>query len=285
MREIPNIEKKRFRDFCDEDGVIDFNGWIKEMRESTRTQRAEAKKERNVRIKDSADWQRLSVALRWDSLFYSLSDEFYKISFSQLDYDVTTCIKEGFGFAERFVENFERTPIKTLILWGNPGTGKSLASFCLRNCLFDKGIIGLYLSAKNIIEADKREYARLVKDGLAESSYILIDQLGSEPRSQYGESVNFQIADFLDCARKKSLKVIVTTNGWICDCLSKIDCPQISTCKRKIVEGDPVDCTKYSSIFEWLKKRYDYQISSLLAEGAMVIPMFGQDYRLKEMVG
>lgn len=110
-----------------------------------------------------------------------------------------------------------------LLLWGNPGTGKTFAAACIANHLIDTGRPVLMTSFPRILNSpfEREEIARQMR----RYELVVIDDLGVERQSEMAlETVYF----IIDERYKSKLPLIVTTNLQI----NAIENPKDMTYKR-----------------------------------------------------
>ena len=113
----------------------------------------------------------------------------------------------------RYVENFDymKSKGKGLLLYGSVGTGKTFAACEVANALIDKGYSALVTSfarLTNTIQGmyeGKQEYI----DGLNDFDLLVIDDLGTERKSEYMQEMVFNI---IDSRYRSGLPMIITTN-------------------------------------------------------------------------
>ncbi len=101
----------------------------------------------------------------------------------------------NYKFALAFCENFSKS-YENIFISGRPGTGKTFLCSAIAKRIIDKGFSVIYMTSYNLI----KEYKDIQFDKLDKkvSDYIdcdllIIDDLGSENKSDYSRSVLFQI--------------------------------------------------------------------------------------------
>ncbi len=101
----------------------------------------------------------------------------------------------NYKFALAFCENFSKS-YENIFISGKPGTGKTFLCSAIAKCVIDRGFSVIYMTSYNLI----KEYKDIQFDKVDKkiSDYIdcdllIIDDLGSENRSDYSKSVLFQI--------------------------------------------------------------------------------------------
>jgi DNA replication protein DnaC len=127
--------------------------------------------------------------------------------------------------AEKYVEKFKAartlSEVKWLILYGDPGVGKTFFAGCIANALLDAGYHVIFTSMSHI-EAKLSE--NFNKNGLYEmlddADLLVLDDIGSERNSSYMKEITFNIIE----RRKQAGKpLVVTTNIGQNDAVQKND--------------------------------------------------------------
>lgn len=108
-------------------------------------------------------------------------------------------------YADHWPEMMEKN--SGLLLWGEPGGGKSFAAACIVNALIDKGIPAMITSFPRILNAgwDKKEIAEQMRH----YDLVVLDDLGVERESPYALEIVYLVIDERYKAKKP---LIVTTN-------------------------------------------------------------------------
>ena len=140
-------------------------------------------------------------------------------------------------------------PVKTLLLHGGSGLGKTFLLHCVGNAALEKGVGAVYVTAYDLLMDLKEAYFSRGGDGAAryfDADLLLIDDLGMEPLM---ENITVeQIYNLVNHRLSRGLYTALSTN------LSR----------------------------EEIKNRYTERLSSRLldAHSAMAIPFQGKDIRL-----
>lgn len=114
---------------------------------------------------------------------------------------------------KRYVNNFTefRRQGKGLLLYGSVGTGKTYFAACIANSLLDSGydvLMTNFASLTNKIQGmfdGKQEFI----ESLNKYSLIIIDDLGTERKSEFMQEMVFNI---IDSRYRAGLPLIITTN-------------------------------------------------------------------------
>lgn len=121
---------------------------------------------------------------------------------------------------KNFVYNFESKDVKSILLWGAAGVGKTFLCGCMANALIARGIPVLYLSStslfkiinearmKNLDQGNNTEYETIMN-----IEVLIIDDLGTESQT---ESRYAELLELLNTReannRMYSCKTIFSTN-------------------------------------------------------------------------
>ena len=155
--------------------------------------------------------------------------------------------KQYFDLARHYASNFDEFKAKNhgLLIYGDPGTGKSYLTFCIANYLIEKGYPVIACSVSTIIEKvreystfgsnDKNQFYNLLKS----IELLIIDDLGSENNTEW---VNSVLYDVIDLRYRSNLPLIITTN---------LD-PDTSL-KKKLTSSDGITRT-YDRIYEMCRR-------------------------------
>lgn len=130
-------------------------------------------------------------------------------------------MKQNYNICRKFVEQFEASSSKNLLLFGSSGVGKTFMCGCIANALMGKGIPVLYLSATDmfhIITAARMgklsagEEQTKIED-LIQTELLIIDDLGTENLTES------RCSEFLEILNKKKginesrpCRIVISTN-------------------------------------------------------------------------
>lgn len=125
-------------------------------------------------------------------------------------------MKKIFGLSRSFTENFDSTD-KSLLFYGNQGTGKTFLSSCIGNELMKKGKTVLYARAGRLFDifernhfgkGDKEKDEKLI-NRVYSCDLLIVDDLGTEFRSKNTAAFLY---DFFDERMSNNKKMIINTN-------------------------------------------------------------------------
>lgn len=149
----------------------------------------------------------------------------------------------------QFARNIPDGPVKTLLLHGGSGLGKTFLLHCIEAYARERGIDTLFISAYDLLIALKNarfSYSNDTAEDFAAPTLLLIDDLGMEPLM---ENITVEeIYHLLNTRLSRGLYTALSTN------LSRTE----------------------------LKQKYTERVSSRLLDtrGGMAIPLLGRDIRL-----
>lgn len=135
-------------------------------------------------------------------------------------------ISQNLSICESFTLNFENPREKNLVLYGQPGLGKTFLCNCIAKALIDKGHIVVYQTSFRILEIlEKHKFSRekdfaveMAYELLFDSDLLIIDDLGTEMTNSFTNSELFNI---LNSRLLSSKKTVISTN------LSPLDISQV----------------------------------------------------------
>lgn len=122
-------------------------------------------------------------------------------------------MKRILDFARNYAETF--TPgAKSIIMSGNTGLGKTHLSLAIADRVIRKGIAVIYDSAINVLDSIEsehysHEHSRGTLDAVLGTDLLILDDLGTERKSEFFKSTIFNIIDTRINRRKST---IISTN-------------------------------------------------------------------------
>lgn len=126
------------------------------------------------------------------------------------DAELTPAMKS----CKKYADNFEKIkPTGSgLLMWGEPGTGKTFAAACIANELIDRQIPVLMTSIPRILNSayDKNDLIRQIR----KYPLLIIDDLGAERETEYSLEMVYYV---IDERYKSGLPMIITTNLQLAD--------------------------------------------------------------------
>lgn len=148
---------------------------------------------------------------------YSMMDEqFTQCTFQQFVVDEYN--KKSYTVGINYCEKWKKMKENSLglLLYGQPGTGKSFLSFAIANQLMEQMVPVIAISSIGLLNKIKDTYNRYGKEGEAEiihslnnAALLVLDDLGAENSTEWAKEKLYEIID----SRNRSKKpLIVTTN-------------------------------------------------------------------------
>lgn len=165
----------------------------------------------------------------------------YKISnmetilkdFEEFSFDFYSDKIDGNGMSEReniqdiynrAVEFSKSSEGKSMLFYGNCGTGKTFLSSCVAKAMMDKGYSVIYMTASGIVEKyeeykyGKGDYDRDIIDMFYDTDLLIIDDLGTE--AQNAVSMQF-IFELINKRILNGKKMIISTNLSVKDIIAR----------------------------------------------------------------
>lgn len=117
------------------------------------------------------------------------------------------------GTALGYAHNYARNPFRCLILWGQPGTGKSHLLMGIVNALLDSGREVLSFTVPDFLDMlrsgyDDGSYRKLL-ESVKRIGVLALDDLGTEKSTDWGEEKLFQVIDY---RYRELLPLVISTN-------------------------------------------------------------------------
>lgn len=142
-------------------------------------------------------------------------------TFEQNDIDSFDCrqretLNKAYSLFKKFAEDFPDTPVKSLIISGEVGSGKTCLMAAVGNALADRGFTVLFTTAfmfnKKLLEyhvSDLQTKANIL-DEFLDADMLMIDDLGTE---QIYKNVTLEyMYDIFDSRFAQGKSVMITTN-------------------------------------------------------------------------
>lgn len=127
-----------------------------------------------------------------------------------------------FKAAIDFVKNFDISN-ESLFFYGSPGLGKTFLTNCIAKDLLDSGRLVIYQTSSNLIELlrklkfddeNSKDNDNTLLSDILECDLLIIDDLGTEPGTQFSQSELFNI---INSRFLKGKKLVISTNYTIED--------------------------------------------------------------------
>lgn len=211
----------------------------------------ERQKEQERRLNDQMAIDRLRRMSLMDKQFERITFA----SFAETP-DNSKLLKIG----KKYSEHFDRMKEKNqwLLLWGNPGTGKSFTAACIANELIQKQIPVIMTSFVKLL-AELQNF----RDGESEQSIIerinradllIVDDLGTERSTDYALEKVYNIVDSRYRSRKP---MVLTTNLSLREMQTTCDIRYARIYDRIFEMCYPVECIGKSWRYQEAARRFD----------------------------
>lgn len=160
---------------------------------------------------------------RLDRVFKnSLMDEkFREVTFENWDHKSGN--EKLYNICYKYAENFKtaKTNNLGLIIYGQPGNGKSHATACIANSLLTKGIPVVCVGINALLDRIKETYNNWGKEveetilrTLSQAELLVLDDLGTEQGNEWSRT---RIYNIIDARYRNQLPTIITINLQIKD--------------------------------------------------------------------
>lgn len=147
----------------------------------------------------------------------SLIDENFKNS--RFDtWDFSKGSKKMYNIGKKYSDKFQELKKESigLLIYGNPGNGKTHTVSCIANDLIDKMVPVICVSVNALLDRIKETYNRWGNEGeetilrsLQNADLLIIDDLGTEQETEWSQT---RIYNILDSRYRNKLPLIITTN-------------------------------------------------------------------------
>ena len=147
----------------------------------------------------------------------SLMDEKFKQCKFET-WDFTKGNKKMYDIGKKYAEKFAKMKSKSigLLIYGEPGNGKTHTASCIANKLIDNMIPVICISINGLLDRIKQTFNNWGKEGeetilrsLSNADLLIIDDLGTEQNTDWSQT---KIYNILDSRYRNGLPLIVTTN-------------------------------------------------------------------------
>ena len=147
----------------------------------------------------------------------SLMDKKFKEStFENWDFEKGT--KKMYELGKRYSSNFKKCKSEGLglLIYGEPGNGKTYLSSCIANSLLENMIPTICVSVNGLLSRIQETYNKWGKEAesdiiknLCNADLLIIDDLGTEKKSEWSKSMIYNI---IDNRYRSNLPLIITSN-------------------------------------------------------------------------
>lgn len=162
---------------------------------------------------------------------------------------------------KRYTETFTRES-KWLLLYGDCGTGKSFMAACIANALLDKGMTARFTTVSEVERLlwnnpDKNA----VFDDLSSIDLLILDDFGSERKSEFVDEIKFSV---IDGRLRAGKPCVITTNLTLADFSAPADTAQRRLASRLFEVSIPYEVRGEDRRFSRLKETGRAALDALL---------------------
>lgn len=145
-----------------------------------------------------------------------MTKEFKEFTFENWDHEIGN--KQMFSLAMKYTNNFKKMKKENLglLIYGEPGNGKTFLSGCISNKLLSQMIPVVCVSSIGLLDRIKRNFNKWGDSGteqilncLDNADLVIIDDLGTENDTAWSRSIIYQV---IDSRYRKKKPLIITTN-------------------------------------------------------------------------
>jgi DNA replication protein DnaC len=146
-----------------------------------------------------------------------MTKEFKQFTFENWDHSLGN--EKMYNLGIKYVKSFKTKALKEnlgLLIYGNPGNGKTFFSGCIANALIKQFIPVVCVSAIGLIDRIKSSFGKYGDEGVQSilncmdnADLVIIDDMGVENNTEWSRATMYQI---LDSRYRKKKPLIVTSN-------------------------------------------------------------------------
>lgn len=143
---------------------------------------------------------------------------------------------KSMAVCRRYAEHFPQMlrANQGLLLWGEPGTGKTRAALCIANALLQDCVSVLMVSVPELLRTQPQEW---LTERLQRVKLLILDDIGAERGSEYALE---RVYDTVDTRYRTGLPVVYTSNISLAEMQSTTDIRQRRIYERVLENCYPV---------------------------------------------
>lgn len=144
--------------------------------------------------------------------------------------------EKSMAICRRYTERFPQMlrANQGLLLWGEPGTGKTHAALCIANALLQDCVSVLMVSVPELLRTQPQEW---LTERLQRVKLLILDDIGAERGSEYALE---RVYDTVDTRYRTGLPVVYTSNISLAEMQSTTDIRQRRIYERVLENCYPV---------------------------------------------
>lgn len=145
-----------------------------------------------------------------------MDSKFQDSTFENWDFEKGT--KKMYDLGRRYSENFKKCKAEGLglLIYGDPGNGKTYVSSCIANELLNSLTPVICVSINGLLSRIQETYNRWGREaesdvirGLCNADLLIIDDLGTEKKTDWSRSMIYNV---IDSRYRSNLPLIITSN-------------------------------------------------------------------------
>lgn len=154
----------------------------------------------------------------------NIGDKYLNASFE--NFEVRPGSENAYKIAKHYAEHFDEYGPESIMIWGEPGNGKTHLAAAVHNHLTEQGKVVVFISMPELLNKikatfneDNKETEEQILKALRICDLLIIDDLGAEKTSEWVQEKLFTI---IDMRYKRQKPIMATSNIRPADLIDKI---------------------------------------------------------------